>query len=103
MIYILTAMQREAESLGIPCFVTGIKAGRLPETTQEDILVNVGYCGAVEIQPGTVVEPDESVSYETGEGRKLATHFDVCHAPASHRRNLWWSPVRSTLPCMTWS
>ncbi len=81
MIYILTAMQREADSLGIPCKVIGIKATDLPETTEDDILVNVGYCGAVEIPVGTIVEPDEAASYETVEGRKLKTHFDCLHVP----------------------
>ena len=81
MIYILTAMQREADALGVPCRVTGIGAKDLPETTEEDVLVNVGYCGAVEINPGTVVEPDEGASYETGEGRMLGTHFNVLHVP----------------------
>ena len=81
MIYILTAMQREADALGIPCSVTGIGAKDLPETTMDDILVNVGYCGAVGLQPGAIVEPDETASYETGEGSKLETHFDCLHAP----------------------
>ena len=81
MIYILTAMQREADALGMPCRVIGIGAKDLPETTDDDILVNVGYCGAVEIRPGTVVEPNETASYVSGEGRNLATHFDVPHVP----------------------
>ncbi len=81
MTYILAAMQREADSLGIPCKVIGIKATDLPETTENDILVNVGYCGAVEIPVGTIVEPDEAASYETVEGRKLKTHFDCLHVP----------------------
>ena len=81
MIYILTAMQREADALGMPCRVIGIEAKDLPETTDDDILVNVGYCGAVEIRPGTVVEPNETASYVSGEGRNLATHFDVPHVP----------------------
>ncbi len=81
MIRILTAMQREADSLGLPCEVVGICAADLPKTADDDILVNVGYCGAVGIEPGTVVEPDGVGSYETGEVRKLVTHFDCVHAP----------------------
>ena len=81
MTYILAAMQREADSLGIPCKVIGIKAPDLPETTEDDILVNVGYCGAVEIPVGTIVEPDETASYEFDEGSALKTHFDCLHVP----------------------
>ena len=79
MTYILAAMQREADSLGIPCKVIGIKATDLPETTEDDILVNVGYCGAVEIPVGTIVEPNETASYEFDEGSALKTHFDCLH------------------------
>ncbi len=81
MIRILVAMKREAESLGIPCTVIGIKGTDLPETTEEDILVNVGYCGAAGIPVGTIVEPDEAACYETAEGEHLQTHFDCVHAP----------------------
>jgi len=81
MTYILVAMPREAEALGVPCRVIGIGAKNLPETTDEDILVNVGYCGAVDIQVGTIVEPNETVSYETGDGKPLQTHFDCVHVP----------------------
>jgi len=81
VIRILVAMQREAEALGLPCEVVGIGAKRLPVTTADDILVNVGYCGAEEIKPGTIVEPDETADYGTGIGTVLPTHFDVFHAP----------------------
>ena len=81
MVRILVAMDREAASLGLPCDVIGISAKNLPETTDEDILVNVGYCGANDIKPGTIVEPNETAAYETGEGRLLRTHFDVLHVP----------------------
>ena len=81
MIYILAAMKREADSLGIPCKVVGIKAENLPETTEDDILVNVGYCGAIEIPIGTIVEPNEAANYETAAGRQLKTHFDCLHVP----------------------
>ena len=81
MVRILVAMDREAAALGLPCDVIGIGAKNLPETTEEDILVNVGYCGSNDIKPGTIVEPNEAAAYETGEGRKLQTHFDVLHVP----------------------
>ena len=81
MVHILVAMDREAAALGLPCDVIGIGAKNLPETTEEDILVNVGYCGSNDIKPGTIVEPNETASYETGEGQKLRTHFDALHVP----------------------
>ena len=81
MTRVLVAMEREAEALGIPCTVIGISGIALPETTEEDILVNVGYCGAADIPVGTIVEPGEAASYETGKGRKLRTHFSCVHAP----------------------
>ena len=81
MIYILVAMPREADALGVPCRVIGIGAKNLPETTEDDIIVNVGYCGAVDLPVGTIVEPNETVSYETGEGEPLRTHFDCVHVP----------------------
>ena len=81
MIRILVAMEREAEALGIPCEVIGIGATTLPATAEEDILVNVGYCGAVGFYPGTIIEPDETIPYGVVEGRKLETHFSCIHAP----------------------
>jgi len=81
VIRILVAMQREADALGLPCEVVGIGADHLSETSPDDILVNVGYCGAEEIHPGTIVEPNETADYETGIGNALPTHFDVFHAP----------------------
>ena len=81
MVHILVAMEKEAEALGLPCDVIGIGAKHLPETTEEDILVNVGYCGAVEIKPGIIVEPKEAASYEKAEGKVLTTHFECVHVP----------------------
>lgn len=80
MTYILTAMQREADALKLSCSLIGIGASDLPETTEEDIIINVGYCGADGVEPGTIVEPNEVRSYETGEGVKLPIHFDIDHA-----------------------
>ncbi len=80
MIRILVAMEREAEAFGLPCTVIGIGAKELPETTEDDILVNIGYCGAVGFSPGTIVEPDEAAEYGTAESRRLNTHFDCDHA-----------------------
>ena len=75
MTRILVAMEREAEALGVPCEVIGIGATHLPETTEEDILVNVGYCGGYGIPVGTVVEPLFTENCQTGQVRDLEPHF----------------------------
>ena len=71
MIRILVAMQREADALGVPCELIGIGAENLPETSPEDILVNVGYCGGYRIPVGTVVEPLFAGDAETEEVEDL--------------------------------
>ena len=64
MVYYLFAMPREAEQVNIENkFIVGINAVDLPNTTNEDIIVNIGYCGATaDIPVGTIVEP--SVAYD---------------------------------------
>ena len=59
MVYYLFAMPREAEHIDVENkFVVGINAVDLPTTTNEDIIVNIGYCGATaDIPVGTIVEP----------------------------------------------
>ena len=75
MIHILTAMEKEAEALGIPCETIGIGATDLPEIKPGDVIVNVGYCGGYRIPVGTVVEPDVSVCVADGSVRHLERHF----------------------------
>lgn len=75
MIRFLVAMEREAEDLGIPCEVIGIGAGNLPVTSEEDILVNIGYCGGHMVPVGTVVEPRFVVNTETHEVADLEQSF----------------------------
>ena len=93
MTRILVAMERDAQALGIPCEIIGIGAADVPMTSEEDVLVNVGYCGAAGFYPGTVVEPDEAIPYGGTEGRKLDTHFGCIHAPC------FTSPEFVTRPC----
>ena len=76
MVHILVAMEREAEALGIPCEIIGTGATDIPETAEDDIIVNVGYCGGKDIPVGLIVEPVESISGETGEVINLDHHFD---------------------------
>ena len=77
MIRILVAMEREAKSLGLPCDVIGINGTNLPETTEEDILVNVGYCGGYQVPVGAVIEPYEVIDSKTGECVPLEAHFHI--------------------------
>ena len=69
MVYYLFAMQREADQLDIENKVlVGINAIALPKTTEDDILVNIGYCGATaDIPVGTIVEPSEAYNAITGD------------------------------------
>ncbi len=92
MIRILVAMEREADALGLPCTVIGIGAKELPETMGDDILVNVGYCGAIGFSPGTIVEPDEAANYETADGMALERHFDCDHAPCFTSEKFVYEP-----------
>lgn len=69
MIYYLFAMQREADQIDVENkILVGINAIELPNTTNDDILVNIGYCGATsDIQVGTIVEPSEVFDAKTGD------------------------------------
>ena len=71
MIYYLFAMPREAEQVDIENkIIVGINAVDLPETTDNDIIVNIGYCGATaDIPVGTIVEP--SIAYEVASGKSV--------------------------------
>ena len=67
MIYYLFAMPREAECIDVDNkFIVGINAVNVPQTTEDDIIVNIGYCGAYNVKVGTIIEPSEA--YEVGSG-----------------------------------
>ena len=60
MIKYLFAMQREADMIDVPNkYIIGINGTDMPTTTKDDILVNLGYCGAYDIKVGTIVEPSD--------------------------------------------
>jgi hypothetical protein len=65
-------MPREAEQLDVENkVVIGINAVDAPRTTIDDIIVNIGYCGATsDIKVGTIVEP--SVVYDAKSGDSIA-------------------------------
>ena len=75
MTRILVAMEREAKALGLPCEVIGIGADKLPPTADDDVIVNVGYCGGDGIPVGAVVEPKASIDWETQWTYRLEKHF----------------------------
>lgn len=54
-------MEREKEKLAKfvkhDIDVIGIGATDLPKTTKDDVIINVGYCGAYDMQVGAIVEP----------------------------------------------
>lgn len=81
MVRLLVEMEREARSLGLPCELVGIGGTALPETSPDDILVNVGYCGGYRVPVGTVVEPCMAGEYRTGEMVPLERHFDCVTYP----------------------
>ena len=77
MIRLVIAMEREADML-IPRIgrtlinhsdVVGIGCcDFLPDTSPEDIIVNVGYAGGYRVPIGRVVEPSFALDYGSGEG-----------------------------------
>lgn len=72
MIYYLIAMERETELLNIKSpTIIGINATKLPHTTEEDIIINIGYCGGNKIKVGTIIEPNKVVDLKTKEETTL--------------------------------
>ena len=57
MIYIFIATEREKRELGISlAHIIGIGATNMPETTERDVIINIGYCGSAHMEPNTIVE-----------------------------------------------
>ena len=88
MIKFIVAMDREAESLRkagctYDIHICGIGATNLPETTKEDVIVNVGYAGSVGLDIGTVAVPtgvfDEELDWFTTLDRQLAGNSCLCY------------------------
>lgn len=79
MIYFLFAMQREADMIDVPNkYVIGINGTDMPNTTDNDIIVNLGYCGAYKIPVGTIVEPSVVFDVKTRRSHKIDKKFK-CH------------------------
>ena len=81
MTRILVAMEREAQALGLSCELIGIGGTDLPQTSSDDVLVNVGYCGGYRVPVGSVVEPCMAGSYRTGETVPLTRHLSLISYP----------------------
>lgn len=77
MVYYLFAMPREAEHVSIidNKFIIGINAVDLPEITDEDTIVNIGYCGAYKVPVGTIIEPSIVSCAKSGATAKIDKIF----------------------------
>ena len=76
MIYYIFAMPREAENVRIENkVIVGINATDPPQTTANDTIVNIGYCGAYGIPVGTIIEPSEVYDIESGKTAKIDKIF----------------------------
>jgi hypothetical protein len=78
MVKYLFAMQREADMIDVPNkYIIGINGTEMPETTKEDIIVNLGYCGGFNIQVGTIVEPSIVFATDSRKKRNLGHIFNT--------------------------
>ena len=76
MVYYIFAMPREAENVDIDNkVVVGINAVDLPTTTEDDVIVNIGYCGAYDVPIGTIVEPSKVYDVDTGDSVSIDRIF----------------------------
>ena len=77
MVYYLFAMPREAEQLDVENkVIVGINAVNIPKTTIDDIIINIGYCGATpDVAVGTIVEPSIVYDIKTGDSRNIDKIF----------------------------
>lgn len=81
MIKFLFAMEREADMIDVPNkYIIGINGENMPITTKDDILVNLGYCGAYDIKVGTIVEPNYVFDIKTHKRRVLNRTFNTKRA-----------------------
>lgn len=70
-------MEREAKMLDVPNKkIVGISVKKPPQTTKEDIIVNIGYCGGYKVPVGTIVEPSFAINSKTNDIIRIDTAFD---------------------------
>lgn len=102
MVYYVFAMPREAEQLDVENkVIVGINAVEPIETTEDDVIVNIGYCGATaDIPVGTIVEPSivyDAVSRDSAvvdkifgcEDIKCFTANEFVTEPIEERNNIY--------------
>ena len=78
MVKYLFAMQREADMIDVPNkFIIGINGTEMPQTTKDDIIVNLGYCGAYDISVGTIVEPNVVFDLQTRKKKNINKKFGI--------------------------
>ena len=103
MIHYLIAMPREAELFrkyfdGLPAGeidVIGINAVDLEQvkSTEEDILVNIGYAGGYKIPVGTLVEPSFVLDVQTWEAARIDPVFLLEHRMCLTSNTFVESPI----------
>ncbi len=78
------AMQREADMVRLPeddnirKEIVGISMlDNLPQVSEDEIIINLGYCGSNSIKVGTIVEPSIATDLRTGAQIKLDHLFDT--------------------------
>lgn len=77
MVYYFFAMPREAEFIDIDNkYVIGINAVDVPQTTEEDTIINIGYCGAYDVPVGSIIEPSEVFDITSRKCAKVDKIFD---------------------------
>ena len=87
-IIFLFAMQREADMIdveeeeNVKKVLVGISCvDGLPETTEDDVIINIGYAGSNNLPVGSIVEPSEVVELATGERMAVDKVFDCSSYP----------------------
>jgi len=77
----LFAMEREANMITIEendkvhKYIIGINGIDMPQTTDNDIIINLGYCGAYKVAVGTIIEPKKVYDIETNESVVIDSIF----------------------------
>lgn len=78
MIKYLFAMERESSMIDVPNkYIIGINGTNMPQTTKDDILINLGYCGAYKVNVGTIVEPNVVFDVNTRKKKCINKKFNV--------------------------
>ena len=57
-------------------YLIGMNAINMPKTTDQDIIINVGYCGSSHLPIGTVVEPQKAINMDTNVSYSIDNIFN---------------------------